>query len=61
MQGEAFARFAVGDGGRVFQALEIFPPGIGQADIGANVIPGQQGIDARHPAGADTRAHYPEF
>ena len=61
MQGEALARLAVGDGRRVFQALEIFRPGIGLADIGADVIPGQQGVDTRHAASADTRAHHPEF
>ncbi|MNP46878.1 hypothetical protein D3C76_1409060 [compost metagenome] len=36
-------------------------PGIVLADIGADVIPGQQRIDTRHPASADPRPNHPKL
>ncbi|MNF75255.1 hypothetical protein D3C84_573140 [compost metagenome] len=58
---EALARFAIGDGRRVFQSREVLRTGVGLTDVGADVVPGEQGIDTRNPAGADTRAHHPEL
>ncbi|MCY1418819.1 hypothetical protein D9M71_343880 [compost metagenome] len=60
-QGETLARFAVGDGWRVFQPREVFCPAVGLADIGPDVIARQQGIDAGHTASANARAHDPEL
>ncbi len=61
MQGKAFARFAIGDGRRVFQAFEVFGAGVGLADVGTDVVAGQQGVDAGHATGADARADNPEL
>ncbi|MNF84346.1 hypothetical protein D3C84_667020 [compost metagenome] len=60
-QGETLARFAIGDRRRVLQALEVLRPAIGLADVGADVIAGQQRIDTRDAAGPDTWPHHPEL
>ncbi|MNQ95899.1 hypothetical protein D3C85_1114790 [compost metagenome] len=61
MQGETFTRLAIGDRWRVFQALEILRAAIGLADVGADVIAGQQCVDAGHSTRTDTRTHHPEL
>ena len=61
VQGEALARLAVGDGRRVFQAGEVLGAGLGLTDVRADIVAGQQRVDARHAACANARAHHPEF